>query len=69
MKQLPELPLAQGEWALTALGSRGITFSSIGSLLLADWITAGRLSIEQDLIEHLHPARFFIRKLKRPAIS
>ena len=69
VKQLPELPLAQGEWALTALGSRGITFSSIGSLLLADWITAGRLSIEQDLIEHLHPARFFIRKLKRPAIS
>ncbi len=69
LKSLPTVPVAPGEWTLTALGSRGITFSSIGSLLLSDWMTGGRLSIELDLIEHLHPARFFIRKLKRPGIS
>ncbi len=69
VKTLPPIPVAPGEWTLTALGSRGITFSAIGSLLLADWMTGERLSIELDLIEHLHPARFFIRKLKRPGIS
>jgi tRNA 5-methylaminomethyl-2-thiouridine biosynthesis bifunctional protein len=68
-KPLAPIPVAPGEWTLTALGSRGITFSSIGSLLLTDWITGNRMSIELDLIEHLHPARFFIRKLKRPGIS
>jgi tRNA 5-methylaminomethyl-2-thiouridine biosynthesis bifunctional protein len=69
VRSLPPIPAAPGEWTLTALGSRGITFSSIGSLLLCDWMTGERLSIELDLIEHLHPARFFIRKLKRPGIS
>jgi tRNA 5-methylaminomethyl-2-thiouridine biosynthesis bifunctional protein len=68
-RTLPPLPLAPGEWVLTALGSRGITFSSLGALLLTDWMTGERLSIELDLIEHLHPARFFIRKLKKPGIS
>jgi tRNA 5-methylaminomethyl-2-thiouridine biosynthesis bifunctional protein len=66
---LPPLPVEPGEWILTALGSRGIPFSSLAALLLADLMTGERLPVEIDLYAHLHSARFFMRNLKKPGLS
>jgi tRNA 5-methylaminomethyl-2-thiouridine biosynthesis bifunctional protein len=69
VRNLPPLPVIPGQWILGGLGSRGITYSSLGATLLSDWITGERLSLELDLLEHLHSARFFIRQLKRSGVK
>ena len=58
-----------GEWLLTGLGSRGITYSSYGAEILASMMLGEPLPLEMDLIEHLHPARFFVRNLRKPGLE
>ncbi len=66
---LPALPVCRGEWLLTGLGSRGVTYSSLAAEILAALMTGDTLPIEMDLFEHLHSARFFIRNLKKPELN
>lgn len=66
---LPPLEVSAGEWCLLGLGSRGITFSSLGSEILASLMTGEPLPIELDLWEHLHSARFFIRNLRKNTVD
>jgi tRNA 5-methylaminomethyl-2-thiouridine biosynthesis bifunctional protein len=68
-RELPPLPVCSGEWVLTGMGSRGITYSSLSAEILACLMTGSPLPIESDLWEHLHSARFFIRNLKRGGVS
>jgi tRNA 5-methylaminomethyl-2-thiouridine biosynthesis bifunctional protein len=63
--RLPPLKITPREWALMGLGSRGISFSSLGSEILASLMTGFPLPIETDLFHHLHPIRFTIRTLKK----
>ena len=62
---LPPLETSAGEWLFLGMGSRGVTFSSLGAEILASLMTGQALPIEQDLFHHLHPVRFIIRNLKR----
>lgn len=55
-----------GEWMITGMGSRGITFSSYGAEILASMMTGQIIPIESDLLEHIHSARFIVRNLKKP---
>ncbi len=67
-----DLPLLQAlnrEWMLTSLGSRGVTYSSLGADILVSQMLGGALPIELDLLEHLHSSRFFIRNLRKPRVS
>jgi tRNA 5-methylaminomethyl-2-thiouridine biosynthesis bifunctional protein len=70
-KSIQGLPLESppGEWLLTGLGSRGITYSSLGSEILAEWMTGNPIPLEQDLLEHIHSSRFFVRKLRKAEVE
>jgi len=67
LKNLEPLETSPNEWLFMGLGSRGITFSSLGAEILACLMTGDTLPIETELFYHLHPARFHIRQLKRVA--
>ncbi len=69
VSDLPALPVCKGEWLITGLGSRGVTYSSLAAEILAALMTGDTLPIEMDLFEHLHSARFFIRNLKKPELN
>lgn len=69
LSNLPPLPAIPGQWVLTGLGSRGITTSSLCAEILASMMTGAPLPVENDLLEHLHSARFFIRNLRKPAVK
>ncbi len=66
---VPPLESPPGEWLLTGLGSRGITYSSLGSEILAAWMSGAPAPLELDLVEHIHSARFFVRKLRKSGIE
>ncbi|MBU6154853.1 MAG: bifunctional tRNA (5-methylaminomethyl-2-thiouridine)(34)-methyltransferase MnmD/FAD-dependent 5-carboxymethylaminomethyl-2-thiouridine(34) oxidoreductase MnmC [Bdellovibrionales bacterium] len=65
----PPLESPPGEWLLTGLGSRGITYSSFGAELLAEWMNGNPIPLELDLLAHIHSARFFVRKLKKSGVE
>lgn len=67
--EAPALPVVPREWVLTGLGSRGITFSSLGAEVLAALMFGEPLPIELDLWEHLHTSRFFVRKLRQNQVD
>jgi tRNA 5-methylaminomethyl-2-thiouridine biosynthesis bifunctional protein len=64
-KNLSPLEVCAGEWIFMGLGSRGITFSSLGAEVLVSLMTGTPLPIETELFYHLHPARFHLRHLKK----
>ena len=64
-RDLPELVSETGEWLFLGMSSRGITFTSYGAELLASLMCGEIIPIEADLWEHLHSARFIVRKLKK----
>ena len=57
---------APGLFVFTALGSRGITWSTLGARTLASWITGAPSPIEASLIDAIDPARFISRGARRP---
>ena len=65
---LPALRVKPGEWIFTGFGSRGVTFSSLGAEILASLMVGDPMPIEQNLSFHLHPARFYIRNLKKTKV-
>ncbi len=65
-RDLKPLEAEAGEWLFLGMSSRGITFSSYGSEILASQMCGEITPIEADLFEHLHPARFIVRNLKKP---
>ncbi len=65
----PPLRSPQGEWLLTGLGSRGITYSSLSAEILAEWMTGSPIPLERELLEHIHSARFFVRKLRKSGVE
>ncbi|KTA76415.1 bifunctional tRNA (5-methylaminomethyl-2-thiouridine)(34)-methyltransferase MnmD/FAD-dependent 5-carboxymethylaminomethyl-2-thiouridine(34) oxidoreductase MnmC [Aeromonas salmonicida] len=57
------LPLHPGLYVLGALGSRGLCSAPLCGELLASEICGDPLPLATDLLEALHPARYWIRKL------
>ena len=66
---LSPLEVTPGEWIFSGMGSRGITYSSLGAEVLASLMTGTPLPLESDLLPHLHPSRFFIRNLRKPGLK
>lgn len=54
-----------GLYAMTGLGSRGITWACLGAELLTHWVTGTPCPVEADLRDALDPARFLVRQLTR----
>ncbi|MFQ1786170.1 bifunctional tRNA (5-methylaminomethyl-2-thiouridine)(34)-methyltransferase MnmD/FAD-dependent 5-carboxymethylaminomethyl-2-thiouridine(34) oxidoreductase MnmC [Aeromonas veronii] len=57
------LPLHPGLYVLGALGSRGLCSAPLCGELLASEICDDPLPLAADLLEALHPARYWVRKL------
>jgi tRNA 5-methylaminomethyl-2-thiouridine biosynthesis bifunctional protein len=57
------LPLHPGLYVLGALGSRGLCSAPLCGELLASEICGDPLPLSADLLEALHPARYWVRKL------
>ncbi|MGQ4655476.1 MULTISPECIES: bifunctional tRNA (5-methylaminomethyl-2-thiouridine)(34)-methyltransferase MnmD/FAD-dependent 5-carboxymethylaminomethyl-2-thiouridine(34) oxidoreductase MnmC [Aeromonas] len=57
------LPLYPGLYVLGALGSRGLCSAPLCGELLASEICGDPLPLAADLLEALHPARYWVRKL------
>jgi tRNA 5-methylaminomethyl-2-thiouridine biosynthesis bifunctional protein len=66
---LPALEASPGEWVFSGMGSRGITYSSLGAEILASLMAGTPIPLESDLLPHLHPSRFFIRNLRKPGLK
>lgn len=63
--KLPAARYHRGLFMLTGLGSRGATQATYAGEVLANAITGAGGEAEPAMLEALHPARFFIRALRR----
>ncbi len=54
-----------GLYILTGLGSRGLVSAPLAAAMIVAEITGAPAPVEAGVAEALHPARFFIRELKR----
>lgn len=61
----PKLPLVENVYTLSGLGARGVTSAPLLGELLACELTGETMSISQKVLDALHPARFWIRRLLR----
>lgn len=61
-RRIPRLP---GLYVLTALGSRGITWSPLAAQAVASSITGAPQALEADLLDAIDPARFIARAIRR----
>ncbi len=59
----PALPLYPGLYVLGALGSRGLCSAPLCGELIAGEICGEPLPLSTDLLEALHPARYWVRRL------
>ncbi len=59
------LPLHAGLYVLGALGSRGLCSAPLCGELVASEICGDPLPLAADLLEALHPARYWVRRLRK----
>lgn len=63
--QYPQAKYLSGLYVNAAHGSRGICSSFLSAEILAAMIEGTPLPVSKDIVDHLSPARFLIRKLRR----
>lgn len=63
--QQSALPLHAGLYVLGALGSRGLCSAPLCGELVASEICGDPLPLASDLLEAIHPARYWVRRLRR----
>lgn len=63
--QQSALPLHAGLYVLGALGSRGLCSAPLCGELVASEICGDPLPLAADLLEALHPARYWVRRLRK----
>ena len=61
------VPRQPGLFVFTALGSRGITWCSLGAQVLASAVTGAPSPLESSLLDAVDPARFLSRHVRRNA--
>ena len=69
MDQARLLPRDEGLFALTALGSRGLTLAPLLARLLAAQMTGSPLPLEQDLVDAVDPGRWLVRRARQASRS
>ncbi|BBG89147.1 tRNA 5-methylaminomethyl-2-thiouridine biosynthesis bifunctional protein MnmC [Aeromonas caviae] len=63
--QQSALPLHAGLYVLGALGSRGLCSAPLCGELVASEICGDPLPLASDLLEAIHPARYWVRRLRK----
>ncbi|MDH3342803.1 MAG: hypothetical protein OEM07_03680 [Gammaproteobacteria bacterium] len=63
--QYPQAKYLSGLYVNAAHGSRGICSSFLSAEILAAMIVNEPLPVSKEIVDHLSPARFLMRKLKR----
>lgn len=58
-----------GLFILTGLGSRGLVTGPLAAAMIASEMSGAPAPVDANIAEVLHPARFFIRDLKRPVTN
>ncbi|CAG9296922.1 bifunctional tRNA (5-methylaminomethyl-2-thiouridine)(34)-methyltransferase MnmD/FAD-dependent 5-carboxymethylaminomethyl-2-thiouridine(34) oxidoreductase MnmC [Celerinatantimonas diazotrophica] len=61
----PQLPLLKNVYTLSGLGARGVTSAPLLGELLACELTGEAAPVSQAILDALHPARFWVRRLLR----
>ena len=64
-RDYPPARLRDGLYLLTGLGARGLVTAPLLAAFIVAEMTAAPSPLEREIAEALHPARFFIRDLKR----
>lgn len=67
-RDYPEGRLIPRLYFLTGLGSRGLVTAPLCAAMIIAEMTGAPAPVEHDIAEALHPARFFIRDLKRAVV-
>lgn len=62
---LKDIPLIEGVYSLAGLGARGVCSAPLLAELLACEITGEPTPVSQEVLDALHPARFWVRRLRR----
>ena len=65
IEDYPPGKMQPGLFILTSLGSRGLVTAPLAAAMIAREMAGGPAPVERAVAEALHPARFFIRDLKR----
>ncbi len=65
----PPGQVLNGLYILTGLGSRGLVTAPLAAAMIAADITGAPSPVGADIAQTLHPARFFVRDLKRGRIE
>ncbi|MEQ8935995.1 MAG: bifunctional tRNA (5-methylaminomethyl-2-thiouridine)(34)-methyltransferase MnmD/FAD-dependent 5-carboxymethylaminomethyl-2-thiouridine(34) oxidoreductase MnmC [Amphiplicatus sp.] len=65
IRDYPMGEMARGVYALTGLGSRGLVSAPLTAEMLIAEMTGQPSPVDYEIAQCLHPARFFIRDLKR----
>ncbi|MFM2479583.1 bifunctional tRNA (5-methylaminomethyl-2-thiouridine)(34)-methyltransferase MnmD/FAD-dependent 5-carboxymethylaminomethyl-2-thiouridine(34) oxidoreductase MnmC [Celerinatantimonas sp. MCCC 1A17872] len=61
----PQLPLIENVYTISGLGARGVTSAPLLGELLACELSAETMPVSQKILDALHPARFWVRRLLR----
>lgn len=64
-RDYPPGEIEPGLYVLTGLGSRGLVTAPLAAAMIASEMTGAPAPVDRETAEALHPARFFIRDLKR----
>jgi tRNA 5-methylaminomethyl-2-thiouridine biosynthesis bifunctional protein len=64
-ERLVEIPRRRGLYVFSALGSRGISWATLGAQVLAARIAGAPVPLESSLVDALDPARFALRAARR----
>jgi len=65
----PQGETEPGLYVLTGLGSRGLVTAPLGAAMIAAELAGAPVPVARNVAEALHPARFFIRTLKRAKLQ
>ena len=65
--RLQDVPRQRGLFMCAGLGSRGITWAPLLGELLAACVTGSPMPIEGDLADATDPARFMVRRNRKPS--
>lgn len=65
VREYPAGEMTRGVYALTGLGSRGLVTAPLAAEMLIAEMTGQPSPADHEIAQALHPARFFIRDLKR----
>jgi tRNA 5-methylaminomethyl-2-thiouridine biosynthesis bifunctional protein len=69
ISQMHQMPRSSRIWALTGLGSRGLSSAPLGAEIIAAGLRGGLAPVSKRLLQAVDPVRFALRRHQRRKIS